>query len=90
MGAELIGQAVMEKVYPNPFMSVIRIDSKAQVLNEKDVRIIDLMGREIKPASVRKTGVASLEIQTGDLPKGQYYIRVNTVEGTRIYQVTKQ
>jgi hypothetical protein len=90
MGAELIGQVVMEKVYPNPFMSVIRIDSKAQVLNEKDVRIIDLMGREIKPASVRKTGVASLEIQTGDLPKGQYYIRVNTVEGTRIYQVTKQ
>ncbi len=80
----------IDKVYPNPVQTRVFIETDLKSVTEKDVRIIDIQGRELKPASVRKISSSKLEVNLGNLNAGQYYIRINNQAGNKLFRIIKQ
>ena len=79
-----------DRVYPNPVQSRVFVETDLSTVNDREVRIIDLMGREFRPASVRRISGTRMEVDLSNLSNGQYYIRVNNKSGSKMFRVIKQ
>jgi len=80
-----------DKAYPNPVQSRVYVESDFSSVTEKDIRIIDLQGRELRAASVRKISATRMEVDMSNLIGGQYYIRFTNKAGTmKMFRIIKQ
>jgi hypothetical protein len=88
----LIGESIriQDKVYPNPFVGRVIIESDLTDVTVKDIKIIDLIGREFRPLSSRKLSATRMELDLGNLVTGQYYIRINGKAGVKVFKVMRQ
>jgi hypothetical protein len=81
---------VADKVYPNPFIGRVMIESDFTDVTVNDIKIIDLIGREFRPLSSRKLSATRMEIDLSNLVTGQCYIRVNSKAGVKVFKVMRQ
>ena len=79
-----------DRTYPNPVQNRVIVETDLRLITEKDVRIIDLQGREMKPASVRKISATRMELDLSNLTSGQYYIRMSNQAGMKVFRIMKQ
>ncbi len=79
-----------DRVYPNPFVGRVTIEADLTDVTVKDVKVIDLLGREFRPLSSRKLSATRMELDLSNLVTGQYYIRVNSKAGTKVFKVMRQ
>ncbi|HEX5668894.1 MAG TPA: T9SS type A sorting domain-containing protein, partial [Chitinophagaceae bacterium] len=78
-----------DKVYPNPFVSRVIIETDLTGVTEKDVKVFDVSGREYKARSVRMISTRKAELDLSHLINGQYYIRVNTKAGQKVFRILR-
>ncbi len=66
------------KLYPNPANDVVHLSFGDLNLNEVQISITDMQGRQIK--TIEKENMTSDEIQvnTSDLSQGVYFVRINS------------
>jgi hypothetical protein len=81
---------VNDKAYPNPFSSRLIIETDLTDVTAKDVTVLDLIGREYRPLSSRKLSATRMELDLSNLVTGQYYIRVSSKAGTKVFKVMRQ
>ena len=84
------GSKVDENVYPNPFVGRVTIEADLKDVTEKDIQVIDLLGREFRPLSTRKISVTRMELDLSNLVTGQYFIKINSKLGTKVFKVMRQ
>ena len=89
---ELVGEGskVDENVYPNPFVGRVTIEADLKDVTEKDIKLVDLLGREFRPLSTRKISVTRMELDLSNLVTGQYFIKINSKSGTKVFKVMRQ
>ena len=89
---DLVGETskVDENVYPNPFVGRVTIEADLKDVTEKDIEVIDLLGREFRPLSTRKISVTRMELDLSNLVTGQYFIKINSKSGTKVFKVMRQ
>jgi len=70
--------SIETKVYPNPFISFIKVDFSDEIQGKIEVRLIDMLGRVVFLSST--TAVSnSITIDSLDfLPAGSYYLSLST------------
>jgi hypothetical protein len=87
---DILSAPGQDKVYPNPVQSRVFVESDFSSVTEKDIRINDLQGRELRAASVRKISATRMELDMSNLISGQYFIRFNTKSGMKMLRIIKQ
>jgi hypothetical protein len=86
-GMEMTG---VDKVYPNPFSTRVVIETDLTGVTNKDIKVFDMTGREYQPVSTRMVSVKKAELDLSNLITGQYYIRVTTKSGSKVFRVQRQ
>ena len=79
----------IEKVYPNPFNSNVRIDYRLGKLSDVAISVFDLSGRRITN-DIRKAvqaGVHSYSYDASALPSGIYMVRMRAGAVTRTVKI---
>ena len=66
------------KVFPNPATSIINFQITNGVVGECQLKLYDLLGKEIKKYEINK---ATTEISREDLPNGIYFYQVTNSKG---------
>jgi hypothetical protein len=79
-----------DRTYPNPVLSRVYVETDLSQVTEKDVRIVDLQGRELRAAQVRKISATKMEVDLSNLTPGQYYIRISNQSGMKVFRILKQ
>ena len=88
--SDIMIQSVNDRTYPNPVLSRVYVETDLSLVTEKDVRIVDLQGRELRAASVRKISTTKMEVDLSNLIAGQYYIRISNPSGMKVFRILKQ
>jgi hypothetical protein len=78
-----------DKVYPNPFTSRVVIETDLTGVSEKDIKVFDVTGREYRANSIRMISAKKAELDLSHLINGQYYIRVNTKAGQKVFRILR-
>ena len=72
-------ESIALQVYPNPAGEMVKVDWEAFEAGETSLRCMDAMGREVFQKNLPQIkGINSTTISTQNLPKGLYFIQVNT------------
>jgi 1,4-alpha-glucan branching enzyme len=72
-------ESIALQVYPNPAREMVKVDWEAFEAGETSLKCMDAMGREVFQKNLPQIkGVNSTTISTQNLPKGLYFIQVNT------------
>jgi hypothetical protein len=67
------------KIFPNPAKNLLNIESKNNITS---IQIFDLMGKEIFNKNLEKsTQNLQLDLTQIEVPKGIYFIKVQSLEG---------
>ena len=74
------------KVYPNPFVSSLRVESEADI---QLVRVIDLRG-QILLLNHGQEKTKSMEVKLDNLERGIYFIEVRDSKGSSVKRIVKQ
>ncbi len=90
LGRELDTDIVIrESVYPNPATNQVFIEGDFAKVTEKDIIIVDAIGRQMKPVSIQKLSSRRMQINVSNLFSSQYFISVNTTTGKKVYKFIK-
>jgi hypothetical protein len=78
------------KAYPNPFNPSLTIPFELGRANTVDIRVYDILGREIKTLfrGQRPAGSQNITFNASDLPSGMYLIRITVDQTSSIQRVT--
>ena len=72
-------ESISIQVYPNPAREMVKVDWDATSSGETSLKMVDAMGREVYQKNLTQIkGVNSTTFFTQNLPKGLYFIQVNT------------
>jgi pullulanase/glycogen debranching enzyme len=72
-------ESIALQVYPNPAREMVKVDWEATSAGETALKMVDAMGREVYQKNLPQIkGVNSTTLSTQNLPKGLYFIQVNT------------
>jgi pullulanase/glycogen debranching enzyme len=72
-------ESISLQVYPNPAREMVKVDWEAFEAGETSLKCMDAMGREVYQKNLPQIkGVNSTTLSTQNLPKGIYFIQVNT------------
>jgi Alpha amylase, catalytic domain/Secretion system C-terminal sorting domain len=72
-------ESIALQVYPNPAREMVKVDWEATSTGETALKMVDAMGREVYQKNLPQIkGVNSTTLSTQNLPKGLYFIQVNT------------
>jgi hypothetical protein len=72
-------ESIALQVYPNPAGEMVKVDWEAFEAGETSLKCMDAMGREVYQKNLPQIkGVNSTTLSTQNLPKGLYFIQVNT------------
>ncbi|ULQ50670.1 T9SS type A sorting domain-containing protein [Flavihumibacter fluvii] len=80
---------IRETIYPNPANNQVFIEGDFNKVSEKDIIIVDGIGRQMKPASIQKLSSRRMQINISNLSSSQYFIKVNTITGKKVYKFIK-
>lgn len=80
---------IRETIYPNPANNQVFIEGDFSKVSEKDIMIVDVIGRQMKPASIQKLSSRRMQINISNLFSSQYFITVNTATGKKVYKFIK-
>lgn len=70
-------------IFPNPATDKVSVMVNATSSNNAQINIIDIKGSIVKSIDNKLiSGVNVMEISVADLPKGMYFVQVNSNEGT--------
>jgi hypothetical protein len=89
-GNQTLNQQVPSRVYPNPFVGRVFVEGDFGSISEKDIKVLDVTGREYGIRATRKISATQVELDLSNLITGQYYIRVSTKTGAKVFRVMKQ
>jgi hypothetical protein len=78
-----------DRIYPNPVSTRVVIETTLTQLTVQDVRIVDLLGRELRPAAMRTISAGKYELDLSNLRTGQYYIRLTSQDAVKVFRVMK-
>jgi hypothetical protein len=72
-------ESITLQVYPNPAREMVKVDWEAFEAGETSLKCMDAMGREVFQKNLPQIkGVNSTTLSTQNLPKGLYFIQLNT------------
>jgi hypothetical protein len=72
-------EAIALQVYPNPAGEMVKVDWEAFEAGETSLKCMDALGREVFQKNLPQIkGVNSTTISTQNLPKGLYFIQINS------------
>jgi hypothetical protein len=76
----------LDAVYPNPFNSQARVSFELPTASPITLSVFDGLGREVQilAGGMYPAGTTSLTFSAGDLPSGQYYLRLRTNSGSAV------
>ena len=82
---------LIQRVYPNPFHHVFRVDCVLPEPGSYQVMIYDLQGRLLDQRTIRKTivGAHTLEIALPKLPGGIYQLRIQGASAVAMARLVK-
>lgn len=72
------------EVYPNPTTNILYVRSSILANEDVNVKIIDLLGRNIEQFSTTINENSSLEVNTSKLHQGVYFIHVSSSKGIHL------
>jgi hypothetical protein len=78
------------QVYPNPVSSRVVVKSASSGLKSADIAVFDVQGKQYKVAGSRQVNAFHVELDMTNLPSGIYMIRVQSVDGAKLFRVVKQ
>ena len=64
------------KLHPNPASTQLTLDF-GKAINLEEITIMDILGSTIDTLHFAGKTLQSIDVDIDDLPKGQYFIRVN-------------
>lgn len=88
IGFQKLGNSCL--VFPNPGNQIFYFESPEFAINEKDIQVMDALGRRQIHAIIQSLGSAQYTIDLGQLPAGLYLIQVNGPRGIEVIRVIKQ
>ena len=77
-------------IFPNPASSQLMIVGDFSKVTERDVIVVDVLGRQVRPASIRKQSSQRMIFDIGNLSNSQYFIRINGSSGGQVFKFIKQ
>ncbi len=90
-GIEKIASLRDVKFYPNPFNESIQIELTSAYADKLNVRFFDIQGRECHKENFNLLPAANhFTIDTGDLAKGIYIVKLNTSKQYHFIKLIKQ
>lgn len=79
------------QVYPNPSTDKLNLTWENLNLNQFDVQIFDVYGRELNNIDLKnQTQVGRVEMDIKTLPKGIYILQIKTEQGFAVKRIVKQ
>lgn len=85
--AEIRADKVNFSVFPNPFNNLITIDLNSVSYKINSVDLLDLTGRTV--ASEKQINSSKINLSTGGLTGGVYFVRINTSAGSITQKIIK-
>jgi flagellar hook assembly protein FlgD len=91
VAAQVVSSNVLS-AYPNPFTSFLNLDIPVRVAGPASLSIYDINGRLVMTESRPdlNQGMMTWNLNTANLPVGQYVYRLATVAGQETGKVVKQ
>ena len=77
------------KIYPNPTIDVLNIESSKALESNYNLSITDLLGRTISKYNW-SFGSKAMTISTDNLHSGSYLLKINNGKTTSVYSIVKQ
>jgi pullulanase/glycogen debranching enzyme len=72
-------ESIALQVYPNPAREMVKVDWEATSTGETALKMVDALGREVFQKNLTQVkGMNFTTLSTQNLPKGLYFIQVNT------------
>ncbi len=78
----------IDKLYPNPATTMLRLQLRDDVVSAKDIVIFDGVGNR-SPVYARKVAGGSYEMNVSGLSGGVYFIQARTVGGIKTFKFIK-
>ena len=94
VGVEEIATGIAAcRVYPNPAQNFLNLDLSLNNWENQNlnIRLTDVLGREVYSTNINANNEVSLQIPTADLANGCYFLSISTEKGTicRKVQINK-
>jgi hypothetical protein len=86
---EAIAAPGISRIYPNPVVSTLTLNSASPIMSEKDVTIVDISGRTIPVKGLRRVSTNVLAIDVSALQKGAYFLRLKTKDSFETFRFIK-
>ncbi len=77
-----------DKLYPNPGVSLVRLQLKEDVQRTGDIQLYDIVGK-LNRISVRRVNKKLYDIDVSALSKGVYFMKVKTSGGLKTFRFVK-
>lgn len=78
-----------ETIYPNPASNQLYIEGDFARATERDVIVVDVLGRQVRPNAVNKLSNRKFRLDISNLFSSQYFITVQTQYGRKVYKFIK-
>lgn len=87
---QLKGLSLNVNVYPNPSSNVMNVDVRSAETAAVQVRLINVLGQELRTASgnIAGAGELNLSFDVSALPAGMYFVEINSNGSTTTKQVS--
>lgn len=70
------------RIYPNPAQDVVNISFESNAPKSGSISLLNAIGKEVHNQKI--SGLESYSIESGNLARGSYFIRIITPEGTKV------
>lgn len=79
-------------VFPNPFISTLRVIIDAEKQEQAELTLMDVQGRRVRQVPVQLTPGSNAILLEGldKLPSGNYFLKINSANGTKTLKVMRQ
>ncbi len=80
--------SLVDKLYPNPGSSLIRLELTEDVQQTEDIQLYDIIGK-INRISVKRINAKIYKIDVSKLSRGVYFMKVKTAGGLKTFRFVK-
>lgn len=89
LGSSGMEQVLLDGIYPNPASNQIYIEGDFSRATEKDLIVVDVLGRQVRPNAVNKLSSRKFRLDISNLISSQYFITVQNQFGRKVYKFIK-
>lgn len=87
LGKGLNANVTTVKVYPNPNQGQFNVSVTDKSIGTVNLTLTDMTGKTVYEKTLKVNGGQDLKIETGNLPKGIYQLKMNSEKGTQVSKV---